>query len=74
MCGHSFTVEPGKINYWGRCIIEIEYNILNKKLIIISFTIVNEVEEDISAFKKTNPNLSNMEVANNIGKRIVITK
>jgi hypothetical protein len=69
-CGHYFTVAPGKVNYWGKCVIDIEFDPVQNEIVILSFTISDNEAKDIAAFKLDNPGLSGLDTVKNTGTRL----
>ncbi len=68
--GHAFKVAPGKVNYWGKCVINLTYDRMKDTIMVTSLTIKDNEAQDMADFKRENPGLAGMDVVKNIGVRL----
>lgn len=67
---YGFTVEAGKVNYWGRCLVKIRHDLKAQTLTLVSLEVVDRSEEDLAEFASKAPAYASMPRVFSVGKSL----
>lgn len=67
---YSFSVEAGKVNYWGRCLVKIRHDLQARTLSLVSLEVVDRSEEDLADFAKKAPAFASMPRVASVGRSL----